>query len=83
MWVSVLPVPGLLATWEDWVTLDTGVRVAQQHALANGLARPAVTNLRAAATLAQLVPGEDPFAALLTQQDVEPSRGQQPQSAPQ
>jgi hypothetical protein len=82
MWVSVLPIPGLLATWEDWITLDTGVRVARQHVLGNGLARPAVTNLRAAATLAQLVPGEDPFAALLAQQDVEPTRVEQPQSAP-
>jgi hypothetical protein len=38
MWVQVLPVKGLRVTWEDWVTLATGARVATTHRFAGTLA---------------------------------------------
>lgn len=64
MWVSALPIPGLEASWEGWTTLPTGALLATSHRIV-GL-RHAVSGLRAASTLAELLPGEDPFAALVS-----------------
>ncbi len=62
MWVSVIPIGGVGSTWEDWQTLSTGARVATRHRL--GPLTLAVTDVSGAATLGELVPGEDPFAPL-------------------
>lgn len=79
-YVSVLPVAGLEFTWEDWVTLDTGPRVATSHKVL-GAGQPMVTRLKAAATLSQLVPGPDPFAPLFGPDALTPGQAQ-PHSAP-
>jgi hypothetical protein len=63
MWVSIIPVGGLSATWEDWVQLRTGAWVSTRHAL--GPLEIAVTDLDGAETLGELVPGADPFAELV------------------
>jgi hypothetical protein len=62
MWVSIFPIGGVHATWDDWITLPTGAKVATRHTLG-----PLSIDLdvEAAATLAELEPGPDPFAALL------------------
>ena len=62
MWVSVIPVGGVEASWEDWVTLPTGARLATTHRL--GPATLRLGDVRGAATLAELAPGPDPFAPL-------------------
>lgn len=62
MWVSVLPVGGLEASWEGWITLPTGARVATRHAL--GPLEMEMRDVEAAAHLADLEPGDDPFTAL-------------------
>lgn len=64
MWVSVLPVGGLEVSWEGWQRLATGVWVATDHHVL-GLARPTLSDVQAAATLSALVPGPDPFEALV------------------
>jgi hypothetical protein len=64
LWVSVLPISGAEATWEGWTQLATGAWVATQHRIL-GLDVVQVKDARAAATLAELAPGPDPFAALL------------------
>lgn len=62
MWVSVIPVGGVRASWEGWITLSTGARVSTRHAL--GPVALELSEVAGAATLSELVQGEDPFAAL-------------------
>jgi len=62
MFVHVLPVGGVQASWEDWVPLSTGALVSTRHKLAflpMSIGEPA-----GAATLAELE-GGDPFAGKL------------------
>lgn len=53
MWVSILPIRGISVSWEDWVTLATGARVATAHDFSPG-PRLALTGVAGAATLAEL-----------------------------
>ncbi|MEZ4459392.1 MAG: hypothetical protein R3E66_06620 [bacterium] len=62
MWVSIIPIDGLSATWEDWVALPTGAYVSTAHDV--GIFSIDITDLDAAESLAQLVDGPDPFAVL-------------------
>ncbi len=62
MWVSVIPVPGLEASWGGWQRLATGAWVATEHRM--GPVTQRIRDVRGADTLAQLAPGADPFAAL-------------------
>lgn len=63
MWVRILPVGGVEASWEDWQTLSTGALVATKHRFGPLTVR--LDDVAGAATLAELVPGADPFAPLL------------------
>lgn len=63
MWVSVILVGGVEASWEGWTTLSTGARIATRHTGPLGLALE-LTDVEGAATLAELVDGPDPFAPL-------------------
>jgi hypothetical protein len=62
MWVSSLTVKGLEATWEEWQTLSTGALIATKHVI--GPRTLLITELEGARSLAELEPGDDPFAAL-------------------
>jgi hypothetical protein len=64
MWVSVLPIGGLEATWEGWTRLSTGALVATIHQI--GPKRMEIREVAGAETLGALVAGPDPFAALTT-----------------
>lgn len=66
MWVSIIPMDGFEASWEDWTTLDTGVKVSQKHDLS--VFQLELTEIEAATTLAELEGGQDPFAALFDAQ---------------
>jgi hypothetical protein len=62
MWVEIIPVGGVGASWEGWKTLSTGAKVSTQHKL--GPRGVMLTEVEGAATLAELIGGEDPFAPL-------------------
>lgn len=62
MWVSIIPLKGIESTWEGWTALPTGAWVATEHRMTGFTLR--VTEVAAAATLSELEPGADPFAAL-------------------
>lgn len=63
MWTSNIPVGGMRATWADWQELATGARVATNHKMKIG--KLEMQGVAGASTLAELVDGPDPFAALL------------------
>ncbi len=60
MYVRIIPVGGLETSWEDWVTLSTGAKIATTH---KSLFTLRVTDLAGAKDLAELEP-TDPFAEL-------------------
>ncbi|TSE04078.1 hypothetical protein [Aquimarina algiphila] len=45
MWVSIIPIGGIEATWENWIDTDSGAHLSQQHKLL-GFGIP-ITNLKA------------------------------------
>ncbi|GAA4114752.1 hypothetical protein GCM10022393_14440 [Aquimarina addita] len=45
MWVSIIPIGGIEATWNNWITAESGVYLAQDHKLL-GINIP-ISNLRA------------------------------------
>lgn len=63
MWVKIIPIGGLAFSWENWIILSTGVKIATLHR--NGPIRLQLTEVAAAPALAKLEPGEDPFAPLV------------------
>jgi hypothetical protein len=63
MWVKIIPIGGVRATWEDWKTLDGGAKVSTRHEL--GPVWITVGDIEVADTVEELTGGEDPFAPLL------------------
>lgn len=63
MWTSNIPIGGARATWESWIELGTGAKISTLHDLAIG--KLEMVGVVGAATLAELEPGDDPFAPLL------------------
>jgi hypothetical protein len=63
MWVSIIPIGGASATWDEWVQVSTGAWVSTRHQM--GPMDVRITNLEAAETLAELEPGPDPFGPML------------------
>lgn len=63
MWVSIIPIGGVKASWDGWVQLSTGAWVSTIHSI--GPIDIKLTDLKGAQTLTELAPGPDPFAPLL------------------
>ncbi len=61
MWVSIIPVGGLEATWENWVDTDTGVRIYTLHNM-SGMALE-LTDVKTAFELEEIT-GKDIFGDL-------------------
>lgn len=62
MWVSIIPIGGLKATWEGWQTLPTGAKVATAHDL--GIYKMEINNLSAGNQLTDIGLEVYPFEAL-------------------
>ncbi len=63
MWVSLVPVPGVKVTWENWKQIETGVWISTLHEFPLGI-KLTIDDLRGASTLKELTNGEDPFSIL-------------------
>ncbi len=63
MWVSIIPIGGLLATWENWITTESGAAISTRHSI-GGFLPLELTDVKTAASAAALAGGEDPFAVL-------------------
>ncbi len=61
MWVNIIPVGGLKASWENWQTLPSGAKYAASHLLLGGY-DVQITNVKSGSTWEQLDLDEDPFA---------------------
>ena len=66
MWVKIIPIGGIFTEWQDWTTLETGAKIAQNHCLdlKMGKINVAITNLKAAKNLTAFGFDKDPFAVL-------------------
>ncbi|MEZ4764301.1 MAG: hypothetical protein R3C26_14315 [Calditrichia bacterium] len=62
LWVSILPIGGIRTELGRMAGTGDRREVATIHR--NGVFELALSDIRAAATLTELVPGEDPFAPL-------------------
>lgn len=65
MWVSIIPLGGLEASWQQWTQLATDAWISQSHQLLFFTIR--LENVAGSETLAALVDGADPLAAIVQQ----------------
>lgn len=63
MWVSIIPIGGIEASWENWETLDSGLKVATEHRL--GPVPITISDAAGGATFGEVGISEDPFTAVL------------------
>lgn len=63
LWVSIIPIGGIKATWSDWKTLKSGLKVATRHEL--GPVPLTISDTRSATNFQELGLATDPFAAIL------------------
>ena len=62
MWVKIIPVGGVKATWDNWIELNGGAKVATTHMLSIGELE--LTNIKAGMQFSDLGV-EDPFGAIV------------------
>ncbi|NMM49362.1 hypothetical protein [Marinigracilibium pacificum] len=63
MWVSIIPVKGISASWEDWESLSTGAKIATSHKISFLNIR--IKDLKSAETLTEISPDTpDLFSSL-------------------
>ena len=63
MWVSIIPIGGIKASWENWTKTYTGAKIAEKHQL--GPVNVSINELKSGASYAELGFGNDPFKAIL------------------
>jgi hypothetical protein len=62
MWVKIMPIGGVEASWEKWETISTGAKVATFHQL-QGIGLD-ITDLKAGMTAESVGENDDPFKQL-------------------
>ncbi|MEN0062088.1 MAG: hypothetical protein AAGA48_08025 [Myxococcota bacterium] len=63
MWVQIIPIGGLKATWDGWVQLPTGAWISTSHQI--GPTRLELTEVSGGTSLASIGFDEDPFDPLV------------------
>lgn len=63
MWVSIIPIGGVEASWDDWSSLPTGALIATRHQL-GGLLDIPIVDLMGGQSFVDLGLSADPFAGL-------------------
>lgn len=63
LWVSIIPIGGIKATWSGWKTLKSGLKVATVHEL--GPVPLSISDTQTATSFQELGRSGDPFAAVL------------------
>lgn len=63
LWVSIIPIGGVKATWSDWKTLESGLKVATRHQL--GPLPLTISDTKSGTSFQELGLENDPFAAIL------------------
>ncbi|MEL6864257.1 MAG: hypothetical protein AAFP19_07560, partial [Bacteroidota bacterium] len=64
MWVSIIPIGGLEFSWEDWMELPTGAKIATMHK--SSLLDLDMSNIKAGHSLLDLGFKQDPFGPIVT-----------------
>lgn len=64
MWVKILPIRGLEASWDNWTTTPTDAYISTNHTIL-GKKVPTITNLQCSNDLIAIGYAEDPFLPLL------------------
>jgi hypothetical protein len=59
MWTQIIPIKGVYASWEDWISLDTGAKIATGHDMK--IMKTSMTDVKGGQSYAQ-IGIEDPFA---------------------
>lgn len=62
MWVSIIPIGGLEASWDDWQELYSGAKVATTHQI--GWYESTISDLKSGSDWSHIGLQNDPFAAL-------------------
>lgn len=62
MWVKIIPIGGMEASWEDWITTATGAKFASAHKTAKFTLR--LENIATGNSLEQMDFDKDPFSEL-------------------
>lgn len=63
LWVSIIPIGGVKATWTDWKTLESGLKVATRHEL--GPVPLTISDTKSGTNFQDMGLENDPFAAIL------------------
>ena len=62
MWVSIIPVGGLETSWDEWIELETGAKVALRHRWSRFTLE--LKDVEGATSLKELTADNDPLAAI-------------------
>ncbi len=71
MWVSIIPIGGVRASWDDFIETTTGAKISTRHEIGPMTLR--LENVRGEASLRELIgPAGDPFEPLVRAEIAEP-----------